>query len=116
MESVYYAVGTESLNTRDQVCGSEILPRGSGFDRRSVNLRFYIVGEYVLGQVFLRLLRFTSVSSSLSMLRTHLHRHDAVARKSNRRNFQKAILFGNWGVLDRNIFHFFVLKEMLLLC
>jgi hypothetical protein len=86
LESAYYAVGTVSLNTTDHVS----------------SLRNFTVGVRVRSQIrqreilwwtnshqdrvfcFFRVLRFSSVSTSLLMFHTQLHRHDSATKKVKR--------------------------------
>jgi hypothetical protein len=71
------------------------------FDVRSVHVRF-VVENMELGQVFLRVLRFTLVTIIPPALRTHLHVHVAFTGRLNRRIlgiFQKAVFSRkSWGV------------------
>jgi len=57
-----------------------LLTRRPAFDPRSVHVTF-VVGNVALGQVFLTILGFSSVSISPQMFRNYLH--DALSRRSD---------------------------------
>ena len=114
-----------------------LLPPRTGFDPRSVHVSF-VVGEVAVGQVFLRLLPLSPVSTIPPMLRTvflrplplspvstippmlHSHLRLHFAFKNTRRTsgrslgtFQKAMLFRKYRSTGQTItFIFFVLRGL----
>jgi len=67
-------------------------PRKAGFNPRSVNVRFLVKKNMALGQIFLQVIRFSSVSIISPMFHTH-HLHVFLTRRTNERSlgtFQKS--------------------------
>jgi len=72
------------------ICKKKFSARWSGFDPRSVHMRF-VVDRVALGQVSIRTLRFLSLLIP-TLLYTHLHLHVAFPSRTNERSlrtFQK---------------------------
>ena len=99
-ECVYCAVRAEYLNIIRLilVCKFKAASRRrliveSGFDPRSVRVIF-VVDKAAFGQVFLRVLSFSSVSIIPPLLHTNLHLHAVLTRTKGRSlgTFQKAML------------------------
>jgi hypothetical protein len=66
----------------------------------------FMVDEVALGQVFLRVLQFSSASIIRESLLRRLHLHVVLRKKTNARNmgtFQKQCSFGKRAAFDRNV-------------
>jgi hypothetical protein len=63
---------------------ASVSPRIPGSDAGPVHVGFVV--DWALGQVFLRVLRFSFVSIFSPMLRTHLHLHAVRNRRTNVRS------------------------------
>ena len=88
---------------------TDLSPRKVGFNPRSVNVRFLVKKKVPLGQVFLQVIRFPSVSIIPPMFHTH-QLHVFITRRTNGRSlgtFQKAFPPGNRRALDRKVLHLF---------
>jgi len=92
---IYMNFSTQSCTmARRFVAGLSM--RRFGFGPRSVHVRF-VVDMVVLGQVFLRVLRYSPVSTILPMF--HIHLHVTLTEKTNGRSLgtsqKKQYSFGN---------------------
>ena len=73
-----------------------------GFDPGAIHVKFMV--DWALGQVFLRVMRFSFVSIILPMLHTHLHLQAARTRRTNERSLgtlKKECSFGFRGAMNR---------------
>ena len=76
-----------------------------GFDPISSCMRF-MLGQVVLGQIILLVIRFSPTNAIRAMLVTHLHLRIALTRMIKERNFEdatKEFSFRNLGSLDINL-------------
>jgi hypothetical protein len=83
------------------VLNAGLLPQRPGFCTWSVYMRF-VVDRVALDKVFLRVRWFSSVSIIPSMLRTHLHLHGSLTKRTNERSLgplQKAMPTRTWGII-----------------
>lgn len=76
-----------------------------GFDPSSISVIYFLVEERALGEVFLRVLRVSSVSIIPIVPHTHLHlRLASMTNGRSRRTFQKkAVLFRKLGIIGWKI-------------
>ena len=84
---------------------ADLSPRRAGFNPRRIHVRF-VVDEVALGQVFLRVIQFSSASIIRESLLSRLHLHVVLRRKTNGPSmgtFQKQCSFGKWAEFDRNV-------------
>ena len=81
--------------------------------RSQVSTVRFVVDNVAMVQVYLRILRFCSVSIIPSMLHTHFHLHVALTGRANGRSlgtFQKEILFGKSGSIGWERIFIYYLK------
>jgi hypothetical protein len=105
MSCVFHGVETEYMRTYNSYLQFVFQPRRRGFNSRSIHVRF-VVQKVAVKKVFLSVTRFPPISTTASMLHTHLQVNTKIiGRTSGQREgiLNKELPCRKYGSLQRDV-------------